>query len=91
MGLSFAGFLLNGVGNVASSTLLADETRGGQATTMGLNGAALSLSSALGGSAGGLALAFGGYQAVGWVAPICGLAAASLIWLSRPGARGARG
>jgi DHA1 family inner membrane transport protein len=91
MGLTFAGFLLNGVGNVASSTLLADETRGGQATTMGLNGAALSLSSALGGSAGGLALAFGGYQAVGWVAPIYGLAAASLIWPSRPGARGARG
>ena len=46
--------VVNGVANVASSLLLVDETQAGRATTMSLNGAVLSLSSATGGFVGGL-------------------------------------
>ncbi|MCA1645186.1 MAG: MFS transporter [Chloroflexi bacterium] len=80
--LTFVGFVVNGIGNVASSTLLIDETRASRATTMSLNGAALSLSSAVGGSLGGLLLALGGYHLIGLAVPVSGALASLLICLS---------
>ena len=80
--LVFVGLVVNGVANVASSLLLVDETLAGRATTMSLNGAVLSLSSATGGFVGGLLLAVGGYAAIGWSGPILGLVAAVLAWTS---------
>jgi predicted MFS family arabinose efflux permease len=51
---------------------------------MTVNQSAFSLASAVGGSLGGLLLAFGGYALVGAVVPLFGGAAALLVWLSRP-------
>ncbi|HEY1294581.1 MAG TPA: MFS transporter [Chloroflexota bacterium] len=82
-GLVFAGLFLNGLGNVAANLLLVDETPAGPATTMSLNGAALSLASAMGGVVGGLLLALGGYTAIGWSGPVLGVLAALLAWNSR--------
>jgi len=82
-GLVFAGLFVNGVGNVAANLLLIDETPAGAATTMSLNGAVLSFSSAMGGVVGGLLLAVGGYTAIGWSGPLLGLVGALLAWNSR--------
>jgi hypothetical protein len=50
-GLVFAGVVVYGMGGVAANLLLLDETPAGRATTMSLNGAVVSFSSALGASA----------------------------------------
>jgi DHA1 family inner membrane transport protein len=84
IGLTFLGFGINGVGNVAGTTLLADEARAGRATTMTLNGALVSLGAALGGSVGGALLALGGYHATGLAPLACGALGAALVWWSRP-------
>jgi MFS transporter, DHA1 family, inner membrane transport protein len=68
-GMIFADFVVNGMGGVAANLLLLDETPAGRATTMSLNGAVVSFSSALGGLVGGLLLAFGGYTAIGLSGP----------------------
>jgi predicted MFS family arabinose efflux permease len=83
----FAGLTLNGVGNVAANLLLVDETPSGPATTMSLNGAVQSLSSAMGGVVGGVLLAVGGFAAIGWSLPVLGILAAVLAWNSHRGAR----
>jgi predicted MFS family arabinose efflux permease len=82
-GLTFVGFFIQGVGNVAAATLLTSDTRAGRATTMTLNGVAMSLAAAAGGSSGGILLALGGFPATGLMAPVCGAAAALLLWRSR--------
>ena len=86
-GLVFAGVVIYGMGGVAANLLLLDETPAGRATTMSLNGAVVSFSSALGGFVGGLLLAFGGYTAIGVAGPVLGLLAAFLAWRSGPTAR----
>ena len=91
--MTLAGFVA-GVGLVATSTLLTEETPAGRATTMVLNRSAISLGTALGSAAGGLLLAVSGYGALGLSALVwCG-ASAGLTWWSRapspPGRRGAR-
>jgi predicted MFS family arabinose efflux permease len=82
--LVFAGLAVNGVANVVSSLLLVDATPVGRATTMSLNGAVLSFSSAMGGFVGGLLLAAGGYTAMGLSAPVLGVLAALLAWKATP-------
>jgi predicted MFS family arabinose efflux permease len=53
-----------GAVTVAATTLLASEAPGGRATVMGLNGTAMQIGTALGGAAGGLLLALGGFPAL---------------------------
>jgi predicted MFS family arabinose efflux permease len=76
--LVFFGMFLSGMGNVAASLLLLDETTAGPATTMSLNGAILSFASAIGGIAGGILLAVGGYTAIGSATLVLGFLAAAL-------------
>jgi predicted MFS family arabinose efflux permease len=89
MALTFAGFVVNGVGSVALNALLLNEAPAGRATTMSLNGSAQSLGSAVGSSLGGVLLALGGYGAIGVGIMALGAAAAVVVWLSWPAAGGA--
>ena len=68
---------------VGTVTLLAQETPGGAGTTMSLNGALTNLGSAGGGAIGGLLLATGGYEALGFGLPI--FAVSTVLLLGRPG------
>jgi predicted MFS family arabinose efflux permease len=77
--------VLMAVCNVATPTLLANETPAGRATTMALNGSATGLGTALGAGLGGVLLAVGGYSALGLSALAWCAASAALVWWSRPG------
>jgi predicted MFS family arabinose efflux permease len=83
IGLITLAFVMAGVGMVATSTLLMEETPAGRATTMVLNRSAISLGTALGSAAGGLLLAASGYGALGLSALLCCWASAGLAWWSR--------
>jgi predicted MFS family arabinose efflux permease len=58
--------------------MLSDETPAGQGTTMVLAVSVYSLGAAVGGAAGGLLLALGGYPALGAGLPVFAVAAAAL-------------
>lgn len=64
---------------IGLTTLLVDETPGGVATTMVLNGSVFNLGTALGVAAGGLVIALQGYVAFGIGLPILALAAAAFV------------
>jgi predicted MFS family arabinose efflux permease len=72
---------------VVGTTLLTAESPAGRATTLTVNQTAFSLGTAAGSSLGGALLAAGGYAALGLGLPLCGLASALLLWLTRPGRR----
>jgi predicted MFS family arabinose efflux permease len=76
--------VLNGMYGVPSLMVLNAESPAGRGTTMTLNSSAMSLGTALGGAAGGLALSLGGYVALGIGALIFQTAASGIIWLARP-------
>ena len=78
----FAG--ISGLSMVATTLLLTAESPAGRATTLTLNGSAMSLGLGLGGALGGLLLVFGDYPALGFGALAIGLASAALTWWSRP-------
>ncbi len=82
MGLTFVGFVFNGMGSLAQNVLLLRETPAGRATTMTLNGSAQSLGSAFGSSVGGILIALGGYGYVGIGIIVLGVAAAIVVWLT---------
>jgi DHA1 family chloramphenicol resistance protein-like MFS transporter len=75
---------LMGVTFVAGTLALTAESPAGRATTMTINGSAGSLGIALGGSLGGLLLAFGDYPALGLGALALAWSSAALVWWSRP-------
>ena len=78
--------VMHGLYGVPSLLVLNAETPVGRATTMTLNSSAISLSTALGGVVGGIALTLGhyDYSALGYCAPLFSLVGASIIWGSRP-------
>jgi predicted MFS family arabinose efflux permease len=76
-------FVIGGVGHVSRTTLLADESPAGRATTMSLSQTAVNAGNALGSSLGGLLLALAGYSAIGLGALVCSIIATLLIWFSR--------
>jgi len=76
--------LLHGMYGVPSLMVLNAESPAGRATTMTLNNSAIALGTALGGVFGGLAISVGGYQALGYCAPIFPILGSAIIWLSRP-------
>jgi DHA1 family purine base/nucleoside efflux pump-like MFS transporter len=83
IGLMTVAGVMAGIGLVATSTLLTEETPAGRATTMVLNRSAISLGTAVGSATGGLLLALSGYGALGASTLLwCG-ASAALIWWSR--------
>jgi predicted MFS family arabinose efflux permease len=79
-----AGFTAIAVVNSAGVTVLASETPAGQATTMTASQASNVAGWAIGGSLGGLVLAFGGYGALGWSSLLVSLVAGFVIWVTRP-------
>jgi DHA1 family inner membrane transport protein len=83
VGLMTLAGVMAGVRQVASSTLLTEETPAGRATTMVLNRSAISLGTALGSAMGGLLLAVSGFGALGLSALLCCCASAGLVWWSR--------
>ena len=76
--------VLMAVCNVAAPILLAEETPGGQATTMALNTATMGVGNAAGASLGGLLLAVGGYSTLGLAVAAWYSISAILIWWSGP-------
>ena len=76
--------VLNGMYGVPSLMVLNAETPAGRGTTMTLNSSALSLGTALGGAAGGIALSLGGYAALGVCALILLMVSSAIVWLARP-------
>jgi predicted MFS family arabinose efflux permease len=76
--------VMQGLYGVPNLLVLSAESPVGRATTMTLNSSAISLSTALGGIIGGVALTLGGYAALGVCAPIFPLAGAAIVWWSRP-------
>jgi len=69
---------------VGVATLLADETPGGAATTMVLNGSVFNLGTAAGAALGGLLIALGGYGALGIGLPAFVLMASLLALMHQP-------
>ena len=84
IGLAACGTLLLGMVEATAMTLLIDESPTGRATTMTANQSANSLGTAIGGAAGGLLLATGGYPALGLGIPIFAAGAVLVLWASRP-------
>lgn len=66
---------------VEVATLLVDETPGGAATTMVLNGLVFNLGTSVGAALGGLLIAFGGYDALGLGLPAFARAAGVLVFV----------
>lgn len=79
------GYVLGGMGTIATTLALTTETPTARATTLTLNGAAWSVGIALGAASGGLALALGGYTALGLCAVgTLGVASVLLVLSARP-------
>lgn len=74
---------IGGIGRVSFTTLLADETPAGPATTMVLNSSVLTLGAALGSLLGGLLIGGGGYSALGLGLPVFAFLASILVWKPR--------
>ncbi len=75
---------VGGIGRVAFTTLLADESPAGSATTMVLNASIITLGAALGTLLGGALIGLGGYQLLGLVLPLFAFSSALMLWLTRP-------
>lgn len=86
IGLIAVALLTTGIGAVVTAELLEVGTPAGRATTLTLNGSAMSLGVALGAGLGGLALTLSGYQALGLCALVTGMAAAGIAASWSPGA-----
>lgn len=76
------GYVLGGMGTIASTLALTHDVPTARATALTLNGAAWSVGIALGAATGGLALAFGGYIALGVCALVTMAAASGLLLLA---------
>ena len=78
------GLIANGASNVATVVLLTHAAPTARATTLTVNGSAMSLGSALGGALGGLLLATGGYGLLGIGTLVLGISSAVVVaWASR--------
>lgn len=77
--LGLAAFLA-GASDVATTLALTVLSPAGRATTLTLNSASVCIGTAFGSALGGLALALGGYEAVGLCSLIALLAAGGLVW-----------
>ena len=91
LALNGLGAATMGLANVTATLLLGRESPAGRATTMTANQAAFSLGSATGSALGGLLLALGDYHTIALAGPLPCLAAAALVWRSRPRAPAAVG
>lgn len=81
------GYVLGGMGTMASTLALTTDVPTARATALTLNGAAWSIGIALGAASGGLALTLGGYIALGLCAvSTLALAAGLLVWADRAAA-----
>jgi predicted MFS family arabinose efflux permease len=78
--------IVGGLGRVSFTTLLADETAAGSATTMVLNASLITLGAALGSLLGGLLIGLGGYPALGLVLPLFAFSSALMMALTQSGA-----
>lgn len=81
--LSLAAFV-GAIGSVGLTALLSEESPGGAATTMALNGAIFNLGAAAGAATGGLLLALAGYDALGLGLPVFAVGAALLVLAASP-------
>ncbi len=78
------GLIANGASNVATVVLLTHAAPTARATTLTVNGSAMSLGSSLGGALGGLLLATGGYSLLGVGTLVLGIISATIVlWWSR--------
>lgn len=84
------GYVLGGMGTIATTLALTSDAPAARATTLTLNGAAWSVGIALGAASGGLALALGGYVALGLCAVSTMAMASGLLLLSARTTRPAR-
>jgi DHA1 family inner membrane transport protein len=69
--------------DVATTLVLTARSPAGRATTLTLRSAAVCFGTALGGALGGLALAVGGYEAVGAFTLVALLASTAVVWAAR--------
>jgi len=83
--LMVAGWLMHGLMMVSTVVLLVSQSPAGRATTLTLYASAMNLGIALGAALGGLALARGGYVALGLCTLALPLVSAALVWGCRPG------
>ncbi len=83
--LMAAGWLMHGLIMVSTVVLLVGQSPAGRATTLTLYASAMNLGVALGAALGGLALARGGYVALGLCTLALPLVSAVLVWGCRPG------
>jgi len=83
--LMAAGWLMHGLMMVSTVVLLVSQSPAGRATTLTLYASAMNLGIALGAALGGLALARGGYVALGLCTLALPLVSAALVWGCRPG------
>lgn len=81
--LMAAGWLMHGMILVSTVVLLVGQSPAGRATTLTLYGAAMNLGVALGAALGGLALARGGYVALGLCTLALPLVSAVFVWSRR--------
>ncbi len=84
VGLVTVGSMAHTANTAAAATMLVGASPAGRATTMTVNSAGMSFGTACGGALGGLALALADYPAVGLISLAWLLAAAALVWWSRP-------
>ncbi len=77
------GLIANGASNVATVVLLTHTAPTARATTLTVNGSAMSLGSALGGALGGVLLATGGYALLGAGTLILGVSSAVVVAWSK--------
>ena len=78
--------MVGGIGRVAFTTLLANVSPAGSATTMVLNSSTITLGAALGSLLGGLLIGFGGFQLLGIGLPVFAFSAGLILVITRAGA-----
>jgi DHA1 family inner membrane transport protein len=83
IGMLAALTLVGGIGRVAFTTLLANLSPAGSATTMVLNSSTITLGAALGSLLGGALIGFGGFQLLGAGLPLFAFSAALMLVFTR--------
>lgn len=78
--------LFGGIGRVAFTTLLANESPAGSGTTMVLNASTITLGAALGSLIGGALIGFGGFRLLGVGLPVFAFSGALMLVLVRTSA-----
>jgi len=78
--------LVGGIGRVAFTTLLANESPAGSGTTMVLNASTITLGAALGSLIGGALIGFGGFRLLGVGLPVFAFSGALMLVLVRTSA-----